>query len=69
VASVGFYGIFGIDVDLSKSVKGSCFLRKKPLEGVLSVYSNSENAIGVAAIAERCRDEQQKGPARGRPLG
>jgi hypothetical protein len=39
--------IFGIHADFSKAVNGGFFLRKKPLEHVLSVYSNSENAIAL----------------------
>jgi hypothetical protein len=34
--------------ELLKVLKGGFFLRKKPLEVVLSVYSNSENAIAEA---------------------
>jgi hypothetical protein len=37
--------IFGIHVDFLRAVKGGFFVRKKPLECVVSVYSNSENAI------------------------
>ncbi len=33
-------------VDFLRAVKGGLFLRKKPLECVLSVYTNSENALG-----------------------
>jgi hypothetical protein len=39
--------IFGIHVDFLRAVKGGFFLMKKPLWLVLSVYSNSENAIGA----------------------
>jgi hypothetical protein len=36
-------------------VKGGFFLRKKPLECVLSVYTDSENAIRLASgIPETC---------------
>jgi hypothetical protein len=38
--------ISGIHADFLRAVKGGFFLRKKPLESVLSVYTNSENAIG-----------------------
>jgi hypothetical protein len=37
--------IFGIHIAFIRSLKGGFFLRKKPLERVLSVYNNSENAI------------------------
>ncbi|MGB6743129.1 MAG: hypothetical protein WBE38_05670, partial [Terracidiphilus sp.] len=37
--------IFGIHVDFLRAVKGGFFLMKKPLVCVLSVYTNSENAI------------------------
>jgi hypothetical protein len=33
-----------------KVLKGGFFLRKKPFEYVLSVYGNSENAIGAVAL-------------------
>src|ERR1700733_10629465 len=46
----GFYGIFGIHIDFLSALKGGFFLRKKPLECVLSVYSNSENAIAAQRI-------------------
>ena len=36
---------FGIDVDFLRVAKGGFFLMKKPLERVLSVYTNSETAI------------------------
>ena len=44
------YGIFGINVDFSRSVQCGFYLRgprrgKSHLNCVLSVYSNSENAI------------------------
>jgi len=39
------YSIFGIHVDFLKAAKGGFFSRKRPLECLLSVYSNSENAI------------------------
>jgi hypothetical protein len=32
-------------------VKGGFFLRKKPLECVLSVYTNSENALVVSSLS------------------
>jgi hypothetical protein len=32
-------------VDFLRAVQGGFFLRKKPLECVLSAYTNSENAI------------------------
>jgi hypothetical protein len=38
---------FEIYVDFFKGVQGAFFLRKKALGGVLSVYSNSQNAIAV----------------------
>ncbi len=37
--------IFGIHIDFLRGVQGAFFLRKKALSCVLSVYSNSENAI------------------------
>ncbi len=39
------WSIFGIHVDFLKGVRGGSLLIKKPLERVLSVYTNSENAI------------------------
>jgi hypothetical protein len=36
---------------LKKGVQGGFFLRKKPLELVLSVYSNSETAITLSGLA------------------
>src|ERR1019366_11700 len=36
---------FGIHVDFLSAVKGGFFLRKKPLECVLSVFTNSETAL------------------------
>jgi hypothetical protein len=43
--------ILGIQIDFFSTVKGGFFLRKKPLECVLSVYTNSENAL-VVRLAE-----------------
>jgi hypothetical protein len=37
--------IFGIHIDFFRTVKGGFFLRKKPLECVLSVYINSEEVM------------------------
>jgi hypothetical protein len=44
---MGVSGIFGIYVDFLRAVKGGFFLRKNPLERVLSVYTISENAIAA----------------------
>jgi hypothetical protein len=40
-------GNFGIDVVLSRAVTGGFFLRKKPLEYEVSVYSNSKIATAL----------------------
>ena len=42
---------FGIHVDFLSVVKGGFFLMKKPLECVLSVYTNSETAIAALTLA------------------
>jgi hypothetical protein len=45
----GCQSSFGIHVDFLRLVKGVFFLIKKPLEGMLSVYTNSETAIAGMA--------------------
>jgi hypothetical protein len=42
-----FYGIFGNRVVLAKFAQGLRFLESRRLEPVLSVYSISENTIGM----------------------
>jgi hypothetical protein len=42
---------FGIYVDFLRAAKGGFFLMKKPLERVLSVYTNSETAIAAQNAA------------------
>src|ERR1039457_1819591 len=58
------YGNFGIHVDFLRASKGTVFLRKTPLGCVLSVYTNSEIAIGDRAKAKRTiREVHQRGMA------
>jgi hypothetical protein len=40
-----YQSIFGIHIDFFSTVKGGFFLRKKPLECVFSVYTNSEKML------------------------
>jgi hypothetical protein len=46
----GFRAFSEYIIDFLRAVKGGFFLRKKPLECVLSVYTNSENALAAEGI-------------------
>jgi hypothetical protein len=52
--AVLIWSIFGIHVDFLRAAKGGFFLMKKPLEFLLSVYSNSENAIACLRSTGAC---------------
>jgi hypothetical protein len=49
---------FGMNVILLSALIGGFFLRKKPLECEVSVYSNSEIAVGFSATYVACAREQ-----------
>ena len=53
LASIPFQSIFGIFADVSRALKGGFSLREKPLECLLSVNVNSENAVRVRKTVER----------------